>query len=199
MTVINFAVAVAVQRMTRRNGNGLLLAAGLAATTVGMVWLSRLSADTSYLVGVALPMVLSGAGQGAALSPLTASAMSGVAPEEARAASGMVNVAHQLGGSLGLGILVTIAASVAGGGAGAQALLASRASLALTAAVVMLAIALVLVVVLIVRPPRARRLAGRDHATEATQRDRMSLRRRCGAPRSGSLDSGSAERRTVLS
>jgi hypothetical protein len=78
MTIVNFAVAIAVPKLTRRYGNGLLLASGLAITTVGMFWLSRLSVDTPYPTGVALPMVLIGAGQGAALSPLTAAGISGV-------------------------------------------------------------------------------------------------------------------------
>jgi hypothetical protein len=72
MTVVNFIVAVRAPKLTARYGNGLLLAGGLATTTVGMFWLSRLSGDTSYVADVALPMVLIGAGQGATLSPLTA-------------------------------------------------------------------------------------------------------------------------------
>lgn len=34
-------------------------------------WLGQVTAESSYLTGMALPMVLIGAGQGAALSPLT--------------------------------------------------------------------------------------------------------------------------------
>jgi hypothetical protein len=147
MTVVNFAVAMAVPRLTQRYGNGLLLAAGLAVTMIGMLWLSRLSADTSYLSGVALPMILIGAGQGATLSPLTAAGIAGVAGEDAGAASGLVNVAHQLGGSLGLGILVTIFAAAGDG-------LAHRVATALSVGTGMLALALGLVVTLIVRPWR---------------------------------------------
>jgi hypothetical protein len=99
----------------RRCGNGPLLAGGLAVTMVGMLWLSRLSSDTGYLTGVALPVILIGAGQGATLSPLTAAGIAGVAGEDAGAASGLVNVAHQLGGSLGLGILVTVFAAAGDG------------------------------------------------------------------------------------
>jgi predicted MFS family arabinose efflux permease len=147
MTVVNFAVAVAVPRLTRRYGNGLLLAGGLTVTLLGMAWLSRLSAGTDYLTGVALPMILIGAGQGASLSPLTAAGIAGVAPEDAGAASGLVNVAHQLGGSLGLGILVTVFAAAGGG-------LAHRVAAALTVGAAMLALALVVTVALIVRPHR---------------------------------------------
>jgi EmrB/QacA subfamily drug resistance transporter len=164
MTVVNFAVAVAVPRLTillgnerlgqARIGNGRLLAVGLTITLLGMCWLSRLSADTSYLTGVALPMLLIGAGQGAALSPLTAAGIARVAPQDAGAASGLVNVAHQLGGSLGLGILVTVFAAAGSTGIAADAVLAQRISAALTAGAGMLAVALVLVVALVVRPRR---------------------------------------------
>ncbi|HVI19667.1 MAG TPA: MFS transporter, partial [Gaiellales bacterium] len=71
MTVINFLVAVRVPRLTARLGGARLLALGVAVTFLGMAWLSRLSPDGSYLLQVALPMVLIGAGQGLAFAPLT--------------------------------------------------------------------------------------------------------------------------------
>ena len=46
MTLANFAVAVAVPKLTRRLGNAHLLAGGLALTLIGMARLSRLSAGT---------------------------------------------------------------------------------------------------------------------------------------------------------
>jgi EmrB/QacA subfamily drug resistance transporter len=152
MTAVNFAVALAVPKLTQRYGNGFLLAGGLALTAVGMFWLSRLSGDTNYLTGVALPMMLIGGGQGATLSPLTAAGIAGVAPEDAGAASGLVNVAHRLGGSFGLGILVTVFAAADAGGLSADGLLAHRVSTSLTVGTGMLALALVLVVRLIVWP-----------------------------------------------
>ena len=71
----------------------------------------------------------------------------GVAPEDAGAASGLVNVAHQLGGSLGLGVLVTVFASAAPSRLDARDVLAERISTSLTAGAVMLAIALAVVCV----------------------------------------------------
>lgn len=152
MTVANFVVAVAVPQLTRRFGNPRLLAGGLLVTMAGMFWLSRLPADVPYLTGIALPMVLIGIGQGASLGPLTASGIAGVTKEDAGAASGLVNVAHRLGGSLGLGILVTVFAAAGSATLGAQQLLAVRVAASLTAGTVMLALAFVIVVVLIVRP-----------------------------------------------
>ena len=78
---------------------------------IGMVWLSRLTVDTSFFPSIVLPMALLGLGIGSALVPLTTAGIAGVAPDDAGAASGLVNVAQQLGGSLGLGILVTVFAA----------------------------------------------------------------------------------------
>ena len=144
MTLVNFGVALCVPRLTRRLGNARLLAMGLGLTLLGMAWLSRADAGTAYWLGVALPMVLIGAGQGMALSPLTAAGVAGVPAQDAGAASGVVNVAHQLGSSLGLAALVAISAFGAHQFAGVP-LLAHRVTLALGSAAAMLALALLLV------------------------------------------------------
>ena len=93
MTVVNFAVAMAVPRLTRSFGNGRLLAGSLTLTLIGMAWLSRLSLDTRYLRRIAPPMIRIGAGQGGALSQLTASGIARAAPRGAGVISGLVNVA----------------------------------------------------------------------------------------------------------
>lgn len=155
MTVANFAVAIMVPKLTRRFGNPYLLATGLTLTLIGMAWLSRVSADSSYVLGVALPMVLIGIGQGGTLSPLTSSGIAGVAPKDAGAASGLVNVSHQLGGSLGLGILVVVFAAAQSGTTDARADLALRVGTALTAGSGLLIAALVVVIFFIVRRPAA--------------------------------------------
>jgi EmrB/QacA subfamily drug resistance transporter len=152
-TIVNFAVALAVPRLTRQFGNGRLLAGGLFISAVGMAWLGRVTADTAYLTGVALPMLLVGAGQGATLSPLTVAGVAGVAPEDAGAASGLVNVTHQLGGSLGLALLVVVFATAAGSGGHDRAGLAHGIAAALTAGAVLLTLALLVVLFCIVRRP----------------------------------------------
>ncbi|MFJ2363328.1 MFS transporter [Pseudomonas sp. NPDC087697] len=153
-TLVNFAAAMAVPRLTHRFGNGPVLAAGLTLSLLGLAWLSRVSADTAYLTGVALPMMLIGIGQGCTLSPLTVAGVAGVAPEDAGAASGLVNVAHQLGGSLGLAILIVVFDAAGSSVTDAKALFAQRVAAAFSAGTLMLALALVVVLALIVRPQK---------------------------------------------
>lgn len=150
-TLVNFVIALAVPRLTQRLGNAWLLATGVALALIGMIWLSRVTAHSHYLLDVALPMMLIGLGQGASLSPLTTAGMTDVDPRDAGAASGMVNVAHQLGGSLGLGILTVVFAHGATSQAGAEAI-AGGVSAAFIGSSLMLGLALICVVALIARP-----------------------------------------------
>jgi EmrB/QacA subfamily drug resistance transporter len=154
MTLVNFVFAVRVPRLLERFGRPRVLAAGVTLTTVGMAWLSRLDLHTPYLTGVALPMVIIGAGQGLALAPMTSSGVDGVAPEDAGAGSGLVNTVHQIGSALALSILTAVAATVSTGHAAAD--IAARSATALTGSAVLLALAVAAVLTLIV-PARASR------------------------------------------
>ncbi|MDQ0075570.1 MFS transporter [Arthrobacter oryzae] len=146
MTVVNFFVALAVPRLTQRFGNAPLLAAGLALTLAGMTWLSTITADTPYLTGVALPMVLIGVGQGLAFAPLTSAGIAGASANDAGAASGLVNTSHQLGSALGVGVLVAVSAKAGS--------LAGTVAVAYTGGSIMLATALLVTLVLIVPAER---------------------------------------------
>ena len=99
-------------------------------------------------------MLLIGLGQGLLLGPLTASGVAGVGREDAGAASGLVNVAHQLGGALGLGVLVLVFASAAPAGLHDGAALAHRISAVMNVAAAMLVLALLLSWALIATPHR---------------------------------------------
>jgi len=161
MTLVLFAMVQVVPRFSTRINDAQLIGGGIVIALLGMVWLSRLTVDTQYFPGIALPMVLLGAGIGIAFIPMTTVSIAGVAPQDAGAASGLVNVAQQLGGSLGLAILVTVfgagsrsaAHHPVAGGTAAQAAhqLSSGVSAALTGSALFLAIALLLVVTMIGR------------------------------------------------
>jgi EmrB/QacA subfamily drug resistance transporter len=155
MTLVMFAMVFVVPRLTERFGYARLLAGGVTLALAGMAWLGQISVSTPYVTGIAVPMAVLGLGAGLSLAPLTAVGIAGVAPEDAGAASGLVNVAQQLGGSLGLGILVTVFAAVNPSATDAGAALTERIAASLTVGAAMLAAALVVVLVLIVRPRRA--------------------------------------------
>jgi hypothetical protein len=136
-----------------------VLISGLTLAVLGLAWLSRLSAGTGYFPHIAVPLAILGVGIGIAFAPLTTAGIAGVAPGDAGAASGLLNVSQQLGGSLGLGILITVfAAAERGSDSSARNALAHAISTSLTGSVVFLALALAVVVVLIRRPVAA--LAG---------------------------------------
>jgi EmrB/QacA subfamily drug resistance transporter len=151
MSGVNFAAALLVTRFIRRLGATPVLVLGVVATLAGMAWLSRVSADSSYLIAVALPMVLVGIGQGLAFAPMTSAGLADVDAHDAGAASGLINTFHQLGSSLGLGVLATVGAAAVPSAASATTALVDRVSAALTGSTVMLALSLLVVLVLIRR------------------------------------------------
>jgi len=156
MTVVNFAVAMAVPRLNRRIPSFGLLAAGVLATGGGMYALSMVQADSSYAMAVGIPMLFIGLGQGLTFAPLTTYGISGVGAADAGAASGLLNTAHQLGSSVGLAILVAL-------GAGATAASSSTAAvveqvhLALSGSTLFLVLALIVAVAVILPGELVRR------------------------------------------
>jgi EmrB/QacA subfamily drug resistance transporter len=167
MTAVMLSTVRVVPRLSARWGDTRLLVTGVSVALAGMAWLSRLDTATPFFPDIALPLVLLGLGMGGALAPLTGAALSGVAPEDAGAASGVVNAAQQLGVSLGLSVLVTVAAGardagVAGGPAvglqlhgAARADLAHAVATALTGSTVLLALGLTVILAAIGRARRA--------------------------------------------
>ncbi|CAG7619805.1 MFS transporter [Rhodococcus opacus] len=155
MTLVNFVVALMVPRLSARLSNETLLATGTALTLAGMAWLSRIDTLDTYLVDVALPMILVGAGQGLAFGPLTNAGIAGVDSADAGAASGLVNTAHQLGMALGLGVLVALSANT-GSNLDGPAAVTDHVGTALTGGTVLLVVALVVVLTVIVPAARHR-------------------------------------------
>lgn len=114
MTLVNFVVAMTMGGLVARLGQGRTAVVGIGLVALGMIWLAQVGAASSYWAAVAAPMVLIGAGQGLVFAPLTALGLHGAAAEDAGAASGLVNTFHQVGSSVGLGVLVTLTAHPTG-------------------------------------------------------------------------------------
>lgn len=108
MTGLLFTASRIVPRLVARIDGAKLMLTGSTLVALGTVWLTRLDAHSTYLHDVVGPLLLFGGGAGMIFIPLVGRAISGVAPEDSGAASGMLNVVQQVGGALGLGILVTI-------------------------------------------------------------------------------------------
>jgi predicted MFS family arabinose efflux permease len=88
-----------------------VLAAGLVIAAVGFILLIRVSGDGDYGSHVLPAMIVLAAGMGLAFVPVTIAGTSGVAPDDAGLASGLLNMTQQVGGSLGLAILSSVATS----------------------------------------------------------------------------------------
>jgi hypothetical protein len=77
-----------------------------------MFWLSRISEHSTYAGGLLGPMLVTGAGIGMLSMPLTLVAMNKVDERDAGLASSLRNVGQQVGGSIGLALLGTVAWTV---------------------------------------------------------------------------------------
>jgi EmrB/QacA subfamily drug resistance transporter len=108
ITAMFFAMVYVVRWLTPRVGSSRLLVGSLIVALLGMVWLSRIDATTAYFPQIMLPLMVLGVGQGIAIILFTDLGMAGVAPQDAGAASGLVNTAHQIGGSIGLALLTVV-------------------------------------------------------------------------------------------
>jgi EmrB/QacA subfamily drug resistance transporter len=108
MTVALFAMVRIVPKIIAQIGAKQLMVVGVGLAVISMVWISRIGPGTQYWPEIVLPMSLLGLGMGVAFIPLTTASLAGVEPRDAGAASGLVNVMQQVGGALGLGILVTV-------------------------------------------------------------------------------------------
>ena len=112
LVVMPIAIALCTQaaiRLTGRLGPGPVLAGGMTLIGVGMLLLSRVDADGTWLADVAGPAIITSCGIGFAFVPVTIAATSGVRRADAGLASGLVNTSRQMGGSLGLALLATVA------------------------------------------------------------------------------------------
>jgi EmrB/QacA subfamily drug resistance transporter len=98
---------LSARSLVERVGAHRLMIIGITLSTLGMLWLTQLSESSGYfsLLG---PLLVFGTGNGLAFVPLTTASLDGVQAGDAGAASGLVNVMQQLGGSLGLAVLVTV-------------------------------------------------------------------------------------------
>jgi EmrB/QacA subfamily drug resistance transporter len=121
-----FSLLITPRLLLRWGGRAVLLV-GLALIAVGLAVLARVPPDARLLVDVLPATLAMGAGGGLTLPALASLGMSTATDRNAGLASGLLNTTQQVGGALGLAILISLAAartagSIQSGGSSAAAL-----------------------------------------------------------------------------
>jgi EmrB/QacA subfamily drug resistance transporter len=101
-------------------GLRIAMAAAFALTAGGMLLLAGVESHGSYLGDVLPGMLVAGLGLGIALVSVALSVLTGASDDEAGMLSGLNTTGHEIGGSLGVAVLVTIATGAIGTGPSAS-------------------------------------------------------------------------------
>ena len=144
--------------LVRRLPQKAVMLLGISSSMVGLLLVTQLQAPVSY-ARIVMSLVLMGMGAGVSFVSLTSASLADVAPDDAGAASGLINVSQQLGAAVGLAVLVTIFDSAthhAGTGLTADVFVHGVRTVCLVAAgFAAVAFALVALVVRPAAPPRS--------------------------------------------
>jgi EmrB/QacA subfamily drug resistance transporter len=111
MAVAIIIGAQASPRLLPTIGRRPLLAVALVLAAGGFAWLGQVPAHPAYLVHVLGPSCLVALAIGLLFTPLAGAATTGVPMNQAGLASGVLNTSRQIGGSIGLAALATVAVS----------------------------------------------------------------------------------------
>ena len=106
------SATLASARLLAMVGPRPLVPVGMLLGALGMVLFTRLAPNANYLDNVLPGLIVSGLGLGLIFAPAIASATAGVRHGDAGAASALVNTTQQIGSSIGLALLNTIAVTV---------------------------------------------------------------------------------------
>jgi EmrB/QacA subfamily drug resistance transporter len=128
LTVVLLAASAAAAALVPRIGARPLLLAGGAAGVGGLYWLSRLTEHGTYVSGLLGPSLVTGAGLGLMFVPLPLVALARVDEADSGVAASLLNVGRQVGGSIGLAVLGTVAWTVVADRARAHAAAAGAAA-----------------------------------------------------------------------
>jgi EmrB/QacA subfamily drug resistance transporter len=109
MALTIMLVARRAGALVGRFGIRAVLGSGLTMMTVGMLLFTKIAASGPSLLYVVVPGILTAAGIGMSIVPSTIAATQGARQGQAGLASGLVNTSRQIGGGLGLAILITLA------------------------------------------------------------------------------------------
>jgi EmrB/QacA subfamily drug resistance transporter len=100
--------AMAASTLLPKVGPRAMMTVGGLLATAGMVWLTQLRIDSSYLTLMLPALVIMAVGMALVFVPLGNTSLTGVDDHDAGVASAMVNTTQQIGGSLGVALLNTV-------------------------------------------------------------------------------------------
>jgi EmrB/QacA subfamily drug resistance transporter len=126
LAFVPFSVGVAVgsvaaTRLIGRTGAKRLLVPGLLVLAAGLAWFAQVRPDGSFVGDILGPSIVASLGAGVCFVANTTSATTGVARSDSGAASGLLNAGRQVGGSVGLAVLASVAGAVTNDAVGAGA------------------------------------------------------------------------------
>ena len=153
MTVAMMIIMIGVtERLVGRYGFRATLTAGLGTLAAGLVLLSSISSDGSFVGDVLLGSLVAAVGMSLAYIPAMLAAMSGAKPDQAGLASGIVNTTYQVGSALGLAAMTAVATSNGAGQLGNPSALVDGFSAAFLGAAGLAAVGAILAILLLRRP-----------------------------------------------
>ena len=103
--------SVAGTKLAVRAGNKVIVASGLLFFAAGLLWTATVSASTSYTT-IALQMLVLGTGMGLTSAPATEAIMGAVSKAKAGAGSAVNDATRLFGGTLGVAVIGSVAASL---------------------------------------------------------------------------------------
>ena len=96
-------------RLVNRFGVKPVIISGMALQVIGYLSLAPISITESYFGGLLGPTLLIGVGTGLSFTAINIAALTGTRKGEEGLASGLINTSRQIGGPIGLAVLLTVA------------------------------------------------------------------------------------------
>ncbi|WP_052848518.1 MFS transporter [Streptomyces avicenniae] len=110
IAALTVAATVSTTGLLPRVGPRPIVPLGMAVAAAGLVWLTGLDLESTYVTHVLPPLIVIGLGIGLMIAASMNLAISGVTAEDAGVASATVNTMQQIGGSIGTAVLSSLAA-----------------------------------------------------------------------------------------
>jgi NAD(P)-dependent dehydrogenase (short-subunit alcohol dehydrogenase family)/predicted MFS family arabinose efflux permease len=160
----------AAGRLVGRYGAWVVAGSGLASVASGLAVLSKLDMHSGYVTTLLPGTVLLSVGAALTFAAATVLALAGTAREQMGLGGGVMNTAMELGPTIGLALLTTVAIARAGSrtGAGADPAVAAASGYAWAFGVAAVAFGLLAGLTALIRPTK--------HPTDRTRRSTMSTR-----------------------